>query len=66
MPGMDGLETAQRLRAVDPGVVVVLISLEDPEFLPPTGGCGAVALVRKQDLRPALLRELWEAYGGEG
>jgi DNA-binding NarL/FixJ family response regulator len=66
MPGMDGIETAQRLRAVDPGVVVVLISLEDPEFLPPTGGCGAVALVRKQDLRPALLRELWEAYGGEG
>lgn len=64
MPGMDGAETARRLRAAAPELVVVLITLEDPSDLPVSAGrCGAAALVRKQDFRPALLRRLWDAYG---
>jgi two-component system, NarL family, invasion response regulator UvrY len=64
MPGMDGIETARRLRAAHPEVVVVLISLEESAELPSSGGdCGAAALVQKQDFGPALLRDLWVAHG---
>jgi DNA-binding NarL/FixJ family response regulator len=66
MPGMDGAETARLLRAEDPALVVVLISLEDAASLPAsTSACGAAELVRKQDFCPALLRELWAAHGDE-
>jgi two-component system, NarL family, invasion response regulator UvrY len=64
MPGMDGMETARRLRAADPELVVVLISLEDACDLPSSvSTCGAAALVRKRDFGPALLRELWAVHG---
>jgi DNA-binding NarL/FixJ family response regulator len=64
MPGMDGVETTRGLRAVDPQLVVVLISLEAEPDLPSTVcACGAAALVRKQDFGPALLRALWATYG---
>jgi two-component system, NarL family, invasion response regulator UvrY len=67
MPGMDGIETAQLLKAAHPKVVVVLISLEEADDLPSSaGGCGAAALVRKQDFGPALLRRMWAAYGRDG
>jgi two-component system, NarL family, invasion response regulator UvrY len=62
MPGMDGAETARRLRALQPELVVVLISTEDAHNLPASvSNCGAAALIRKQDLRPAVLSELWAA-----
>jgi DNA-binding NarL/FixJ family response regulator len=61
---MDGIETAQHLKAEHPNVVVVLISLEEADDLPASAPvCGAAALVRKQDFGPALLRKLWAAYG---
>lgn len=64
MDGMDGIETSRRLKALAPGAVVVLISVEDPLNLPgDVGFCGAADLVRKQDFRPALLRRLWRAHG---
>jgi two-component system invasion response regulator UvrY len=64
MPGMDGIETARRLRAAHPAPVVVLVSLAESADLPSSAGaCGAAALVRKQDFRPALLRSLWSAHG---
>jgi two-component system invasion response regulator UvrY len=64
MPGMDGAETARRLRAADPELVVILISLECDRDLPSAASdCGAAALVRKQDLSPSLLRRLWGAHG---
>ena len=67
MPGMDGIETAAALTNAHPGVVVVLISVEEPPNIPGgVGTCGAAELVRKRDFGPALLRRLWSAYGGSG
>ena len=64
MPGMDGFEVARRLTDAHPGCVVVLVSVEDTENFPALiESSGAAAVVRKQDLRPALLRQLWATYG---
>jgi two-component system invasion response regulator UvrY len=66
MPGMDGVETARRLSAAHPKLVIVLISLEDPKSIPSNAAeSGAVTFVRKQDFKPALLRSLWGAHGPE-
>jgi two-component system, NarL family, invasion response regulator UvrY len=64
MPGIDGLETARRLRASHPASTTVLISTAGIASLP--GGfasCGAVALIRKQDFGPSVLQRLWTAHG---
>jgi DNA-binding NarL/FixJ family response regulator len=62
MPGMDGIETARRIRADHPEVVVVLVSAEDPDDLAPAAkDCGAAATIRKQDLGPRRLASLWSA-----
>jgi DNA-binding NarL/FixJ family response regulator len=67
MPGVDGIETAMRIREQHPNVVVVLISIEDTSRIPSTfPDAGAAALVRKQDFCPAMLRELWESHGRPG
>ena len=64
MPGMDGIETTRRIKASHPDVVVVLISIEDPSNIPAEAGqSGAATLVRKQDFKPRLLRDLWESHG---
>jgi DNA-binding NarL/FixJ family response regulator len=63
MPGIDGIETARRLRVSRPDATTVLISTEDVEGLP--GGfatCGAAAFVRKQDFGPSTLRRLWAEH----
>src|SRR5215470_20435544 len=60
MPGMDGIETARRLHACDPAMVVVLISLDEiPELL----SGDVAACVRKQELSTRRLQELWERHG---
>ena len=67
MPRMDGIETAQRIRASHPGVVVVLISIEEEGNVPAaTKTCGAAAFVSKRDFRPRLLQRLWSAHGTRG
>jgi DNA-binding NarL/FixJ family response regulator len=64
MPGMGGIETARRISAAHPETTVVLISIEDPGDLPSAAEqAGAVALVRKQDFGPAMLRDLWQKHG---
>ena len=64
MPGMDGIETARRIKTVAPEIVVVLISIEDIAGVPSGAqDCGAAALVRKQDFGPSLLRGLWAMHG---
>jgi DNA-binding NarL/FixJ family response regulator len=63
MPGMDGIETARRLAAAHPDVVVVLVSLDDPvDVALMADTCSAAAFVRKQDLSPKLLKRLWAAH----
>ena len=63
MPGIDGIETARRISATHPDVVVVLISVDKSVALPPAvEASGAATLVRKQDLGPAMLRALWQTY----
>lgn len=64
MPGMDGFDAARQLTAAQPSSVVVLVSIEDLDVLPSElSSCGAVAFLRKQELRPATLRALWTRYG---
>ena len=67
MPGMDGFETARRLTKSHPMCVVVLVSLNALD-LPSSVvvACGAVAFVRKEELRPATLRTLWSRHGPRG
>ena len=64
MPDVDGIETAMRIRDHYPEVVVVLISIDELSRVPSTvPDAGAVAFIRKQDLCPAKLRDLWENHG---
>jgi two-component system, NarL family, invasion response regulator UvrY len=63
METMDGIETARRLLAADSGIVIVLISLNEvPEVDSAIGG-GVAAHIRKQDLSPRALREVWNTHG---
>ena len=63
MPGTDGTEAARRIKAANPDVVVILISIEESAMVPSSAECGAAALVRKQDFGPAMLRDLWDLHG---
>jgi two-component system, NarL family, invasion response regulator UvrY len=64
MPGMDGIETARCISKRHPDVLVVLISVEEsPAIRPDIEASGAAAIVRKQELAPAMLHDLWQAYG---
>ena len=64
MPGMDGIAVSDWIRRFHPSVVVVLITADDLSTLPAAAfRCGAAAVVRKQDLRPSLLTQLWRAHG---
>jgi DNA-binding NarL/FixJ family response regulator len=64
MPEMDGIELARLLRETHPAVFVVLISAADPGELPAAASTpgAAASVVRKEDLRPGLLRGLWQAH----
>ena len=64
MPEMSGIEASRRLSADHPELVVVLISTADPSELPAAArNCGAVDILRKQDLGPATMRRVWAAHG---
>jgi DNA-binding NarL/FixJ family response regulator len=65
MPGIDGLETARRLKASHPTATIVLISTEAFEG-DPSEACGAAAFLRKQDFRPSVLLRLWDEHGRRG
>jgi two-component system, NarL family, invasion response regulator UvrY len=65
--GPGGIETARRLAKTHPATVVVLLSVDGALSLPAdVGRCGAADLVRKQDLRPAMLRDLWRLHRPSG
>ena len=61
MPGIGGITAAQVILERRPHLIVVLLSVDDPSSYPGVGSLGGrVVCSRKQDLRPARLRELWE------
>ncbi len=64
MPGMGGIEATRHLSERHPGVVVVLVSVEEPDAVAQRA-CGAAAFVRKHQLCPRLLREVWRDHGSE-
>jgi len=57
LPGMDGVETCQRLEALRPGTYVILCSVaEDPRG---PGECSRAKFVAKADISPRTLRDAW-------
>jgi two-component system invasion response regulator UvrY len=65
MPGLGGIETARRIRAGHPGVVVVLASAETPHS-DALAASGAHAFVHKRELTPRTLSALWRTHGALG
>ena len=64
LPDIDGYEAARRIAPHLPAVVICLVSTTDEALVGnSTEECGAIAFIRKQDLRPSVLRDLWAAYG---
>jgi DNA-binding NarL/FixJ family response regulator len=64
MPGMGGAEATRKILDAQPDTVVLLISAQEADGCLPRGAAswGAAAFVRKQDLRPRRLAELWERH----
>jgi DNA-binding NarL/FixJ family response regulator len=62
MPGMGGVEATRILSARHPDVVVLLVSVEEPD--PRLAqSCGAAGFARKQELSPRLLSGVWRERG---
>lgn len=64
MPGMGGVEGAQRLSRLHPEVMVVLISVYGRDLLPPAllAAADAAVFVPKEALDSRLLSELWREH----
>lgn len=60
MPGIGGIEACRQITRRHPGIAVLVCSVEeaDPRL---AEGCGASAIVRKQDLSIAKLVSIWRA-----
>ncbi len=64
MPGMGGDEASRLITRRHPNVVVVIVSVEEPSARV-LESSGAAAVIRKQDLSPRRLRDLWREHGRE-
>jgi DNA-binding NarL/FixJ family response regulator len=63
MPGIGGIEAARRITSRQSDACVVLTSVDALDGLGPAfEASGAAGFVRKQDLRPSVLRELWQLH----
>jgi DNA-binding NarL/FixJ family response regulator len=63
MPGIGGIEACRVLTGRYPGIVVVLISVEEDLDSEVARSCGAAEFVSKPTLSPAVLREVWRSHG---
>jgi two-component system, NarL family, invasion response regulator UvrY len=64
LPDIDGYEAARRISPQLPAIVICLVSTADEALHGESATrCGAAAVVRKQDLRPSVLEELWATHG---
>jgi DNA-binding NarL/FixJ family response regulator len=64
LPGIDGVETARRLRSqAQPPVVLLLSTYDEDAGARFVAESGAAAYVTKSAFGPDLLRELWAATG---
>lgn len=63
MPGLGGLAAARCITTARSASAVVLVSA-DPQDVPDAAaeGCGAVAVISKQHLRPSSLTALWQRF----
>jgi len=62
LPDIDGYEAARRIARSRPAAMILLVSVGDEGIGDPRARCGAAAFVHKEDLRPALLRDLWAKH----
>lgn len=65
MPGMGGIEACDLLTERHPEIVVLVVSVEDPDATT-AATCRAAAFLRKQDLSPRSLRQLWLRHRPSG
>lgn len=67
MPGISGIEATRRLLSVVPDAVVFLCSTYSLADLPGDARTsGACAYVRKEELTPLMLGELWSTHSEKG
>ena len=60
LPGINGIEATRRILAAAPDTVVVLLSTYTRDDLPADAdSCGAACYLHKEDISPAVLREIW-------
>lgn len=60
MPGIGGIETARRIHAARPDLLVVLMSTYDARELPAEAAdCGAACYLHKEHLSAELLVDVW-------
>ena len=65
MPGLNGIETARRLRAMgSPARIVFLTVQADPDYVHAALGTGALGYVLKSELASDLLPCLSEVFAG--
>ncbi len=62
LPGINGIEATRRILDHAPGTTVILLSTYAADDLPAdAASCGAAGYIRKDNLTPAVLRELLPA-----
>jgi two-component system, NarL family, invasion response regulator UvrY len=62
MPGLGGVEATRLITSHHPNIVVLIVSVEDPHAHV-LRSSGAAGFIRKQDLSPRVLLDLWREHG---
>jgi two-component system invasion response regulator UvrY len=66
LPGINGIEATRRILSRRPETVVILLSTYTEADLPADARtCGAARYIHKEDLSPAVIREVWDEVGAK-